>query len=116
MSDPQGERPHPDHPQQDDFELESLSEERGAIPPGHKGDAAEVENPLDALGLNASSDDFQFTGPMEELDFSEPADFTFPTDQPAETAAVSHSAADHSAAEHVFGAEARLTKRRLARK
>jgi hypothetical protein len=109
VSDPHGETPHLDHPQDDDFALELPLEHETAAPPGHhEGAAAEEPHPLDALGLNASTEDFQFLGPVEELDFTEPADFTFPTDAPGEAEAVADStaefaSADHGEMEHLFG-------------
>ena len=114
MSDPKGEIPHPDQKPEDELELEFISEPEHATPsavPGHHvpmvGEghaAAEEPHPLDALNLNASTDDFQFTGPVEELDFTEPADFTFPAEQAVEHEAVSDSSAEIPAGlEHVLG-------------
>lgn len=96
MSDPMGETPHPDHPHEDEFPLE--------LPPQQEGAAGEEPNPLDSLGLNASTEDFHFTGPAEELDFTEPADFAFPTEHSAEAGPVSESSAEMAAVEAV-GAE-----------
>ena len=36
------------------------------------------------MATNASTEEFHFSGPAEELDFTEPADFQFPSGQPAE--------------------------------
>ena len=103
MADPKGERPESDHPHEDDLPLD-LHQEQEGLPP-----AAE-ENPLDALGLSASTEEFHFSGPAEELDFTEPADFTFPTEQAAETGVVSEQTgelafAEPAEAEGLFGTE-----------
>ncbi len=76
MSDPKGEKPESDHPHEDEFPLELHTDQAGA---GSLGD----EFPLESLSTSASIEDFQFSGPAEELDFTEPADFAFPTEQPS---------------------------------
>ena len=72
VTDPKGEKPESDHPHEDDLPLE-LHQDQEGLP------AAGEEDPLDALSLNASTEEFHFSGPAEELDFTEPTDFTFPT-------------------------------------
>jgi hypothetical protein len=113
VSDPKGEKPHAEHPQEEDFSLEfPMQHEEGAPQAeshGQERSSAEVPNPLDELGINASTDEFHFSGPVEELDFTEPADFTFPSES-AEPEAVSDSSADmetveHAGLEHLLGAE-----------
>ncbi len=113
MSDPKGEMPHPDHPHEDEleFELHETAAEESPHGPAHAADeheAAEL-HPLHELGIQASSEDFHFTGPAEELDFTEPVDFTFPTEH-VEAEAGSDSSAeiatsDHSGLEHLFGGD-----------
>lgn len=108
MSDPKSEIPHPDSKPEDELELEFLPETEHAAPVEvpHGGPAAEEPHPLDGLNVNASSDDFQFTGPAEELDFTEPADFAFPAEQPGAGEALSDSSAGIPAGlEHLLGAE-----------
>jgi uncharacterized integral membrane protein len=113
VSDPKGETPHPDHPQEDDFSLEfPLQHEEGAPQAeshGQEHAAADAPHPLDALGINSSTDEFHFSGPVEELDFTEPVDFTFPS-EPAEAEADSDSSAEiggieHAGLEHLLGGE-----------
>jgi len=87
VTDPKGEKPEPNHPHEDDLSLELHGDQAGL--PAAKDHLSE------ALPTNASTDEFQFLGPVEELDFTEPADFAFPT-EPAE--AVEHSG-EFSAAE-----------------
>ena len=77
VTNPKGEKPESDHPHEDEIPLELHQDPQG-LP------AAGEENPLDALGLSASIEEFHFSGPAEELDFTEPTDFTFPSKQPAE--------------------------------
>jgi hypothetical protein len=104
LSDAKGETPHPDHPHEDEFEFD-LHE---AAAESHEHPSEEV-HPLDALGIQASSEDFQFSGPAEELDFTEPADFTFPSEH-FEAEAGSDSSAEfvtpeHGGIEHLFGGD-----------
>ena len=100
MTDPKGEKPESDHPHEEDLPFE-LHEDQEGLP------AADEENLPEALSLNASTEDFHFSGPAEELDFTEPSDFAFPTEQsPGGT--VEHSgelaAAEPREAEGFFGA------------
>ena len=99
MTDPKGGKPESDHPHEDDLSLD-LHEDQEVLP------AAEDHLP-EALATNASAEDFQFLGPVEELDFTEPADFTFPTEQSSE-AATEHSgefsAVEPAGVEGLFGA------------
>jgi len=100
VTDPKGEKPKSDHPHEDDLSLEPQENQKGL--PG-------AEDHLSgALPTNASTDEFEFLGPVEELDFTEPADFTFPSEQPAEAAAEhtgESSAAEPAEVEGLFGAE-----------
>ena len=68
MTEPKRNEPQPDHPEEDGLFLESQK----------TAAAAGEENPLDALGLSASTEEFHFPGPVEDLDFTEPSDFSFP--------------------------------------
>ena len=76
MTDPKGEKPEPDHPHEDDLSLE--------LHPDQEGVAGRREVSAGMPSLSASTDEFHFSGPAEELDFTEPADFTFPTSIRAE--------------------------------
>ncbi len=138
MADPKGEKPESDHPHEDDLPLELHLDQEGLPAAGDEGypleetfdlsvstedtlpleappdqevvPAAGEESPLSALGLSASTEDFHFSGPAEELDFTEPADFTFPSEQAAEAEVASESPADFAAGEPAgvesfFGAE-----------
>ncbi len=69
--------------------------------------AAGEEHPPDDPSLSASTEEFQFSGPAEELDFTEPADFTFPTEQAAACRTVGRACPrrEHVGAEQAFGAE-----------
>ena len=78
VTDPKGEKPDSDHPHEDDLSLEL-----------HRTAAAEA-HPLDALSMNASTEEFHFSGPAEELDFTEPSDFTFPTEHTEAGGATEH--------------------------
>jgi hypothetical protein len=113
LSDPKGEKPHSDHPHEDEFEFEMHEHVADEGPHGHEHaeheHAAGEHDPLDALGINASSEEFHFAGPAEELDFTEPADFTFPTEH-AEAEASSDSSAEfapheHGGIDHLFGGD-----------
>jgi hypothetical protein len=75
VTEPKGEKPESDHPIEDDLSLEFQPEEEGSPPGG--------ESPPEATSVSASTEDFHFSGPAEELDFTEPADFAFPTEAPA---------------------------------
>jgi hypothetical protein len=106
LSDPKGEKPHPDHPHEDEFEFEMHEHAAEQAADVHSGDAP---HPLDELGIHASSEEFHFSGPAEELDFTEPADFTFPTEH-VETEASSDSSAEfpaheHAELDHLFGGD-----------
>ena len=113
MSDPKGETPHPDHPHEDEFEFElhETAAEEGPHGSDHavEGHTPAERNPLDELGIQASSEDFHFTGPAEELDFTEPADFTFPTEHFEAEAGADSSAEiatpEHAGLEHFFGGD-----------
>lgn len=99
MTDPKGGKPESDHPHEDDFPLDLNLGQEGV--PG-----AGEEFPQESM--SASIDDFQFSGPAEELDFTEPADFTFPTEQTGEGAAEGTSEfapAEHTGGEQFFGAD-----------
>jgi hypothetical protein len=105
VSDSKGEKPQSGHPHEDEFDFEMFEPAAGEGPhtPEH---AAHEPNPLDELGINASSEEFQFTGPAEELDFTEPTDFTFPTGH-VDAEAGSDSSAEiatpeHAGVEHLF--------------
>jgi len=113
VSEAKGEKPNPEHPQEDDLLLDFSTQHEEGAPQGkaHGQDHAEADalHPLAEPGINASTDEFQFTGPVEELDFTEPVDFTFPSEA-AEVEAVSDSSADmgavdHAGLEHLLGAE-----------
>ena len=90
MSDPKGETPHSNHPPEDEFDLEFATEPEGAAPYAEEH----------AADVNASTEEFHFSGPLEELDFTEPADFTFPAEEAAEVEPVSDSSAEIPGAEH----------------
>ena len=109
VSDPHGDAPHPDHPDEEDFFLEMPEEHAEAAEETHEHHDAGEQHPFDALGIHASTEEFHFTGPAEELDFTEPADFTFPTEQaPGEAVSESSTnlgAAEHVEGEHFFGSE-----------
>lgn len=92
MTDPKGEKPQSDHPHEEEFPLDMFQDQEG-VP------AADEENPLEAAPMNASVEEFQFSGPAEELDFTEPTDFAFPTGQPTEGAIGSEPTTDFAAAE-----------------
>ena len=59
--------------------------------------------------MSASTEEFHFSGPAEELDYTEPADFTFPGQPSGGEAASEHSgelaAAEPAEAEGLFGPE-----------
>jgi hypothetical protein len=99
VTDPKGKKPDSDQPHEDEFPLELHDEQEGL--PG--------ENLLpEAMAMNASTEEFHFSGPAEELDFTEPADFAFAAEQPAEGFAEPSSefaAAEPVEAEGLFGAE-----------
>jgi hypothetical protein len=102
VSDPKGETPRTEHPMEDDLLLDfSTQHEEGAPLPELLGQDAEIDaaHPVVQSNVNASTDDFQFTGPLEELDFTEPADFTFPSEA-IESGAVSDSSANMGTVEH----------------
>jgi hypothetical protein len=113
LSDPKGETPHPDHPHEDEFEFElhETAAEEGPHGSDHavEGHTPAERNPLDELGIQASSEDFHFTGPAEELDFTEPVDFTFPTEHVEAEAGADSSAEiathEHAGLENLFGGE-----------
>ncbi|MGA2255419.1 MAG: hypothetical protein ABSG53_12205, partial [Thermoguttaceae bacterium] len=110
MTDPKGEKPQPNQPHEDDLSLE-LHKDQEDLP------LAGGDNLPEALSLNASTDEFQFSGPAEELDFTEPADFAFPTEQPAEAAAEQSedfAAAEPAEAQSLFGAEESLAASSLS--
>ena len=86
MIDPKGEKPGSEHPHEDDLSLE-LPQDQEGLPPAE-------EHPL-----NASTEEFHFSGPAEELDFTEPSDFAFPSAQPAEAGAASEHSGEFPAAE-----------------
>ncbi len=92
MSDPKDKTPHPDNPHEDELEH-----------------TAHEPHPLDELGIHTSSEDFQFTGPAEDLDFTEPADFTFPTEHFEAEAGADSSAEiaspEHADLEHFIGGD-----------
>jgi hypothetical protein len=98
LADPKDKKPESEHPHEDDFPLELNLE--------HAGDEALPESE----STSASMEEFHFSGPAEELDFTEPADFTFPT-QPAgeHEAGFEHpgafAPAEHAEGEHFFGGE-----------
>ena len=101
MTDPKGEKLGSDHPHGDDL-TQDLRQDQEGLP------AAGEEHPLDAPAMNASTDEFHFSGPAEDLDFTEPSDFAFPTGEPAEggDAAEPSSefpAAEPAEAENLFG-------------
>ena len=103
MTDPKGEKPGSDHPHEDDLSLE-LQQDQEGLP------AAGEERPLDAMAMNASTEEFHFSGPAEELDFTEPSDIAFPTEEPAEGGVASEHSGEFAAAEpaeagEFFGAE-----------
>ena len=98
VTDPKGKKPDSDHPHEDDLSLD-LSSELEGLP------AAGGEHPPHDPSLSASTEEFQFSGPAEELDFTEPADFAFPTEQPASDQSGSFVAGEHVGAEQAFGAE-----------
>ncbi|MGO9115203.1 MAG: hypothetical protein ACLP9L_38820 [Thermoguttaceae bacterium] len=79
MTDPKREKPESDHPHEDDLSLDFQQLQEG-IPAAGDG------SPLEDLSSSASTEEFHFSGPAEELDFTEPADFTFPTELPGEVA------------------------------
>ena len=83
VSDPKGE-PHSHHPQEDEFDLEFAAEPEAAAPHAEEH----------AADINASTEEFHFSGPLEELDFTEPADFTFPAEEAAEVEPISDSSAE----------------------
>jgi len=87
LTNPKGEKPESDHPYEDEIPLELQKDPQGLPAAG-----VEHPHPLDAPGLHASTEEFHFSGPAEELDFTEPTDFTFPPEQSAEV-------------EQLFGAE-----------
>ncbi len=98
LSDPKEPKAESEHPHAD----EHVGELHGL--PGFGPSAG--PNPLHELGLHASTDEFHFSGPMEELDFTEPADFTFPTGPDGSAihgTSVPHFG--HSEAEGLFGGE-----------
>ncbi len=102
MTEPKGEKPDSDHPHEDDLSLD-LSHDQEGLPAGGE------EHPPHDPSLSASTDEFHFSGPVEELDFSEPTDFAFPTGQAAEAESVSEQSgsfvAEPAGAEQSFGAE-----------
>jgi hypothetical protein len=101
VTDPKGEKPESDHPHEDDFPLELHPDQEG--PPAVGDDLPSAD-----LSLSGSIEDFHFAGPAEELDFTEPADFIFPTEQPAEGASEQSgelAAAEPAGVEGFFGAE-----------
>ena len=93
MTDPKGKKPASKGPHEDDLPPKLQPDDGGA--------AAAGEEFPEALSMSGSLDDFQFSGPVEELDFTEPADFTFPTEEPG--AAVSESSGEIAAPEHLEG-------------
>ncbi len=101
VTDPKGEKPESDHPHDDDL---SLGFEQNPEGPSLAGEPL----PLEDMSLSSSTDEFQFSGPVEELDFTEPADFTFPT-LPSSDVATEHSgefsAAEPGAADGLSGAD-----------
>jgi hypothetical protein len=96
VSDPKGKKPDSDHPHEDDLPQELHPDLAGEAVPGE-------DHPLDLPAVNASTEEFNFSGPMEELDFTEPADFAFPTEQPLE----SETSVEQAGAEGIglFGSE-----------
>jgi hypothetical protein len=114
VSDPKGETPHPDHQHEDDFELEFVAEPEGAAPAAaphsYQHETTEEPHSTDPLNINASTEEFHFSGPVEELDFTEPADFTFPTEAAAEAGPLADSSAEvpgaeHAGFDHLFGTD-----------
>jgi hypothetical protein len=106
LSDPS----HPEHPHDEEefipempFEMEGGEDAHAA----HEAHPGEEQHPFDALGIHASTDEFHFSGPAEELDFTEPTDFSFPTAHEAEAVSESSTnlgaAAEHAVTEEHFG-------------
>lgn len=93
VTDPKHDNPESDHPHEDDLGLEFHEE---ALPSGGE------EHPLDAPSLNASADEFHFSGPIENLDFSEPSGFEFPTEQPLEAEVAAEGASEDFSAPEAF--------------
>jgi hypothetical protein len=101
VTNPKGEKPDSDHPHEDDLPLELHPEQEELSADGD-------ELPVVDASLSGSIEEFHFSGPVEELDFTEPADFTFPTEQPADVATGQSgelAAAEPAEAESFFGAE-----------
>jgi hypothetical protein len=68
--------------------------------PGHEGgDDLLPESP----SMSASIEEFHFSGPAEALDFTEPADFPFPTGQPGEAEEHAGHSGEFAPAEAVEG-------------
>ena len=80
MTDPKREKPKSDHPQEDDLSLDAQQDLEG-LPTAGEGFS------LEDMSVSASTDEFHFSGPVEELDFVEPANFTFPNEEPGGIAA-----------------------------
>jgi hypothetical protein len=92
VTDPKGRKPDSDHPHEEDLPLE-LNLDEDALTP--LDDQQHSRSPA----MNASTEEFTFPGPVEELDFTEPADFTFPTELAAE------GQPDFAGAEGLFGGD-----------
>lgn len=92
VTDPKGEKLGSDHPHGDDL-TQDLRQDQEGLP------AAGEEHPLDAPAMNASTDEFHFSGPAEDLDFTEPSDFAFPTGEPAEGGDAAEPSSEFPAAE-----------------
>ena len=102
VTDPKREKPESDHPHEDDLSLEFQQDQEG---PSLAGGPL----PLEDMSLSSSTEEFHFSGPVEELDFTEPADFTFPT-LPSSEVATGQSGelpgAEPAEAQDPFGADA----------
>jgi hypothetical protein len=100
VTEPKGKKPESDHPHDEDLPFELHEDPKGSS-------SADSENPLKDLSLSSSTEDFHFSGPAEELDFTEPADFTFPSELGEPAAAAGQSgelpAAEATGIEGLFG-------------
>ncbi len=99
MADPKHEKPDSDHPHEDELPLEFEQVQEGLPAVGEFA-------PLEDMSLSSSTDEFHFSGPLEELDFTEPSDFTFPSLPPGDVPS-EHSGelAAAEPAEALFGAD-----------
>jgi hypothetical protein len=97
LADSTGKKPESEHPHEDDFPLD-LGHEHADSPAGE-------HDFLPEGSLSGSIEDFQFTGPAEELDFSEPADFTFPAPPADEHEAAGEHAGEFASAAEFAGTE-----------